>query len=194
MPHVVVQHLGHGRQAVGRAGGAGDERLALVALVVHAHHEHRSVVLGRSGHDDRLRAGLDVAFGLRLLEEEAGRFANVLGADIAPLQVGRILLRGQADFLAVDDQTAVAGFDGALERAVNAVILQHVRKLLRVEQVVDADHFDLGVLHRRPEHQPADSAETVNTNFDCHGMSSRVSYSIFYALAVQPRKKHRHPS
>ncbi len=53
------------RQAVGRAGGAGNDLLALVALVVDAHDEHRGVVLGRRRHNV-LRAGLEVPFGLAL--------------------------------------------------------------------------------------------------------------------------------
>jgi hypothetical protein len=37
-------------------------------------------------------------------QEQAGRFDDDIGADFVPLQFGRILDGGQADFLAVDDQ------------------------------------------------------------------------------------------
>ena len=37
-------------------------------------------------------------------QEQAGRFDHDVGADLAPLQVGRVALLRQADLLAVDDQ------------------------------------------------------------------------------------------
>ena len=59
-------------------------------------------------------------FSRRLLgEEQAGRLDDDVGADLAPLQLGRILHRGQADALAVDDQRVAVDRDRALEAAVH---------------------------------------------------------------------------
>ena len=163
-----MQHLGDWRQAVRGAGGVGDKRFAGVALVVDAHNEHRGVVLGRRRHDHALGAGLDVPFRLGLLEEEARGFANVFRADIAPLERRRVLLRGQADVLAIDHQRVISGLHRAFERPVDAVVLQHVRQLLGIKQIVDAHHFNLRVFHRRAKNQPANAAESIDANLDRH--------------------------
>jgi hypothetical protein len=142
--------------------------LALVGGVVDAHDEHRGVVLRRGRHDHALRAGLDVPFGLGLLQEETGAFQHVFGADVAPLQVRGIALGGEADLLAVDDQRALGGLDRALERAVNGVILQHVRQLRGVEQIVDAHDLDIRMIRGRAEHQPADASKSIDAHLDRH--------------------------
>jgi hypothetical protein len=58
--------------------------------------------------------------------------------------VGRVLLGGQADALAVDDQGVAVDRDVALEAAVHAVVLEHVGQVVGLEQVVDADDLDVG--------------------------------------------------
>src|SRR5690606_13328019 len=94
---LVVQHLGQRRQAVGGAGGVGDDRLALVGLVVDAEDEHRRVVLGRRRQDHLLRAGVEVLLRAGLVQEQAGGLDDDVGADRVPLQVGRVALLRQAD-------------------------------------------------------------------------------------------------
>ena len=95
-----------------------------------------------------------------------------VGADVAPLQVGRIALGGQADLLAVDDHGVAVDGDVAVEIAVHRVVLQHVGQVVGIEQVVDADDFDiLEILRDGAERHAADTAETVDTNFDCHAVS-----------------------
>ena len=70
-------------------------------------------------------------------------FDHDVGADLAPLQLGRVLHGGQADALAVDDQRVAVDRDVALEAAVHAVVLQHVGQVVGLEQVVDADDLDV---------------------------------------------------
>ena len=57
-----------------------------------------------------------------------------------------------------------------LENAVNGVILEHVREIIRIEKIVDADHFDVirEVLDRSTEHHATDTAEPIDTNLDSH--------------------------
>ena len=56
---LVVDDLGEGCQAVGGAGRVGDDGHVLgVALVVHSHHEHGRVVLGRRRDHDLAGGGL----------------------------------------------------------------------------------------------------------------------------------------
>ena len=165
----LVDDLGEGRQAVGGAGGVGDDGLAGVGLVVHAVDEHGGVVLGGGGHDDLLGTGVDVQLGLLLLEEEAGGLDDDLGADLAPLELGGILLGGEADGLAVDVHRVALDLDVVVELAVDGIVLQHVGEVLGVEQVVDADDLDVvEVLDGGAEDHAPDAAEPVDANFDGH--------------------------
>ena len=53
------QHMDERRQAVGGAGGVGNDVVLgrIVLVVVHAHHDRDVLVLGRGGDDDLLGAG-----------------------------------------------------------------------------------------------------------------------------------------
>ena len=165
---LVIENLGDRRQAVRGAAGVGDDRLAGVGLVVHTVDEHRGRVLRRSGHDDFLRAGGDVLLRKLFGQEEAGGLDDDFRADFVPLQISRALLGGQADLLAVDDQHIALDRDLRVEFAVNRVILQHVGEVVRIEQVVDPDNFDViaEILDCGAENHPTDTTETVDTNFD----------------------------
>ena len=57
-----------------------------------------------------------------------------------------------------------------VEDAVHGVVLEHVREVVGVEEVIDADDLDVlrEVIDRRAENHAADAAEAVNTNLDCH--------------------------
>ena len=164
----VVDDLGQRGQAVGRAARVRDDRFAGVALVVHAIDEHRGLVLGWSGEDDFLGSGLEVRFGGRLVQKEAGGFDHDFGSDFIPLERGRILDGGEADFVAVDDQAAVLDRDFPVEATVDGVVFEHVGEILGFEQVVDADHLDVfaEVLDGRAEDHASDASEAVDTDFD----------------------------
>mmetsp|Transcript_7147 Transcript_7147/g.12849 ORF Transcript_7147/g.12849 Transcript_7147/m.12849 type:complete len:400 (+) Transcript_7147:130-1329(+) len=166
----VVEHLGHRRQAVRRAAGVADDRLAGVLRVVDAIDEHRRVVLAGCALDHLLRARVDVLLAGVERQEQAGRLHHHINADIAPGQRGRILDRGEPDPATVDDQRAAIDDHVSLEAAMHAVVLQHVGEIVGFEQVVDRDHLDvvLEVLHGGAEDHAADAAEAVDANLDAH--------------------------
>jgi hypothetical protein len=59
----------------------------------------------------------------------------------------------QANLFAVDDDVAAFNGHGALEATMNAVVLQHVGQIVRLQQVVDGHDFDvLEVLNGRTQH------------------------------------------
>ncbi len=60
---LVVQHFGHGRQAVGGARGVGHNGLTGIRGVVNAKHEHGGVVFGRCRHQYFFSASSQVFFG-----------------------------------------------------------------------------------------------------------------------------------
>jgi hypothetical protein len=93
--------------------------------------------------DDLLRARGQMLAGGVLVEEEAGGFDDDIGADFVPLEAGRIAFLRQADALAIDHQRVAVHRDVALEAAMHRVVLQHVREVVGLEQVIDADDFDV---------------------------------------------------
>ena len=99
---VLVNHLCQRSQAVGGARCIGDDGLASVFLVVHAHDEHRGVVFGRSGHHNAFGTCFEVSLSEFLGEEQTGGLDYVVGTHFVPFQVGGILFCGDADLVAVD--------------------------------------------------------------------------------------------
>ncbi len=106
--------------------------------------------------------------GRGFIEEKTGGFDHDLGSDLIPFQRGRILHRGQADFFAIHDQGAA--FDGnlPLEAAMHRVVFQHVSQIRGLQQIVDADDLDVlrKVLHSGAEDHAADTAESIDANFN----------------------------
>jgi len=53
---------------------------------------------------------------------------------------------------------------------VHGVVLEHVRQVIRLQQIVDGHDFDVvaEVQHRRAQDVTPDATETVDTNLDCH--------------------------
>jgi len=63
---------------------------------------------------------------------------------------------------------------------MHGIVLQHVGQVFRIEQVVDGNDLDVfEVLADSTEHHTADTAKTVNTNFDCHSFSPQIKNKNF---------------
>ena len=192
---VVVDDLGEGSQAVGGARGVGDDGgLAIVGLLVDAHHVHGGI-RRRGRDDDALGATLEMGAGLVGGGEHAGRLDDVLGASLLPGDGSGVPLRVELDSLAVDNQAVGGGLDGAVEDAVGRVVLEHVRlqnsrRQLRScvpasqvgldagaatysivglnEGVVDGNDLDVRVLNGIAEDDTANAAEPVDADLDSH--------------------------
>jgi hypothetical protein len=165
---LVVQHLGDRSQAVGGAGSVGDDVLASVGVVVYAVNEHRSSVLGRSGHDHLLGTSLQVSLSELGGEEETGGLNNNVGVESAPGDVSGIFLAENLDLVAVYDEVVAFHFDIVVELAMYGVVLEHVSEIIGIEQVVDTYDHDVlrEVLHGSAENHTTDTAKTVNTKSD----------------------------
>ena len=166
---VVVQHFGDWGQAVGGAGGCGNDGFTGVFGVVYAIHEHRGVVLGRCGLDHLLGTGFEVCLAGFCGQEETGAIDHDVRARFVPLQVGGITLGRQTNFLAVNNHAAAVNGDIAIEAAMHGVVLQHVSQVFGLQQVIDGDDFDVfEVLRYGAEYHAADTAKTIDTDFNCH--------------------------
>ena len=66
--------------------------------------------------------------------EDTGGLDDVLSTDGSPVDVGGITLLEDGDGLALDPELAILGLDGALEAAVNGIVLEHVDHVLKVDE------------------------------------------------------------
>ena len=166
---LVVQNLGDGSQAVGGAGSVGHEvHVGGVLVQVDAGDEHGGVILGGSGHDDLLGAGVQVALSLLLGQEQAGGLHDVLSTQLGPGQISGVALSGDGDLLAVHHDGVLGVADLSLAAAMHGIILQHVSQVVGGAQIVDADDLDLGVIQAGAEHHAADTAKAIDANFNAH--------------------------
>ena len=167
---LVVDDLGERSQAVGGAGGVGDNGHAGIVLVqVDAADEHRSVVLAGAGEDNDLGAGIQVSLGGFLGEELAGALEDVINAQVAPAELAGIAVVEELDGLAVHDEVAVDNFDSAVEAAVDGVVLGGIGQLLGLlVRGVDGDYLDVVADDAGAEDQTADTAKAIDTNTDAH--------------------------
>src|SRR5699024_3696001 len=91
-------------QAVRGAGGVGEDVVlrGVVVGVVHTHDEGGVHVLARRGDDDLLGAGVEVRLGGVTGDKAARGLDDDVGAELAPGQLGRVLLGDGADLAATD--------------------------------------------------------------------------------------------
>jgi hypothetical protein len=103
-PEVVLDHLHHGDDAVGRARSVGDDLvlLGVVILVVDLVHERGIHALARGGDDDLLGPAIDVGRCPITAGKDARGIHDDVGAHVAPGDLGRISL-GEGLYLVVAD-------------------------------------------------------------------------------------------
>ena len=89
---VVVEHLHHGGEAIGRARGVGDDVMALgiVHPIVNAHHQGQVLALGGCRDDHSAGSALQMACGLIGIREYASRFYDQVNTHLRPWDLGRI--------------------------------------------------------------------------------------------------------
>ena len=145
----VVEHLRDRRQAVGRAGGVGDD-VVLVRVVGSSKLTPSTTVTSGSlagRGDDRpswRRPSRCLAASSRV-GEEAGRLDHDVDAEVAPRQRRRVALGEDLDLVAVDDDArrSVASTSPG-KRPEDRVVLEQVGERLGVGEVVDRDELDVG--------------------------------------------------
>jgi hypothetical protein len=71
-------------------------------------------------------------------------------------------------------------------------VLEEIGEVVGGDQVVDADEFDVGILHANPEEEAADAAETVNTHLQCHDkllLANRAGKARPYIFDCMPMSR-----
>ena len=169
----LVQHLGHRRQAVGRAGRVADHRhLGAQDVLIHTHHDGSVDTVGWCRNQHAPRASGNQGRGSLLAGEQAGTLHRHIDAGIrhfgwiplgrdADRPVGAALMANR-DGVAVDD-------DLTGKPTMHAIVAQQMGVGLDAAEIVDRDRFDVraAALHHSAQHQPADAPEPVDRDFDC---------------------------
>ena len=182
----LVQGVGHRSQAVGGAGSSRDNLVILgQGLLVDRVDDGLQVVAGRSRDNDLLSASSDVSHALLFAGVEAGALQNNVNADLAPRAILSVLNGIDLDLLAIDDDGILGSFDGVLvltdlaqERALSGVVLEQVSQHLGAGQVIDGNNFVALSLKHLTESQTADTAKTIDSNFNSH---SKILPKILYS-------------
>lgn len=77
----------------------------------------------------------------------------------------------ELDLEVTDDETSVFDFDVVGERAVDGIVLQLIRGVIEGQKgVVDGDDGRVGIVQGGTEHQTTDTAESVDSKSDGHGL------------------------
>ena len=175
---IIVQCLRHRSEAVRGAGSSGDDGvISRQGLLVYAVNDRREIVACRSGNNDLLCACVDVSLALSLRGVEAGALENNVNTDLAPRKVLSVLLSVDLQGLAVNcdgvslvvSGNRVESFaDLAAVTALCGVILEQVSQHGGLRQIVDRNDLITLSAEHLSERQTADTAETIDCNFNCH--------------------------
>ena len=168
---VLVQGVRHGSQAVGGAGGSGDDLILRgQSLLIDAVDDGLQVVASGSRDDNLLSAGVDVSLAFGLGGVEASALQHNVHADLAPGQILGVLLGIDLDGLAVHSDGILTGGDLVSQSiaALSGVILQQMSQHSGAGQVVDRHNLVALSAKHLTESQTADAAKTIDSNFNRH--------------------------
>src|SRR5262249_34902743 len=84
------------------------------------------------------------------------------------VDLGRILFFENADALAIDSDTVFRVTDVRFEISENGIVLQQMRKRLRIRDVIHGNDVDSFIPDRRSIYIPSDTSEPINPNLYSH--------------------------
>ena len=183
---LLEQHVHQRGQAIGRAGGVGNDVVpGRIILVMIDADDHRDVlVLGGGGDDDFFRAGGQMALGFQAVGEKAGGFDDQFHAQLFPRQGRGVLGADDVDVASIDDQDVIVGFVGrgfaggnlAAKPSLGGIIFEEIGQIVRRNDIADGHDVHVGADHALlgdcPEDQAANASKTVDCNFYSHNSMS----------------------
>jgi len=160
----------------------------IVLFFVDPQHDGLDLALARSGDQHLFGPGRQVSLGLIGMSEQAGGLDHQLHPQVLPGQLGGILGGHNAfDLVAVDDNDVILGQRGIAlgggnlsgEFPVDRIVFKLVGEILGVGGDIHHRHHVQGVaqyflFRHSTDHQAADPAETVDTDFYTHSSLSCV--------------------
>ena len=166
----------------------------LQRVVVDAHDDHCvDLVIGWHRQDDLLRPGRQMPLELLPRQEHPGRLDNDVHGELPPRDLRRVLLLGHQHLPAADRQRVAIRRNVLLEDAHDGVVLQEVREVRVVVQVVDRRDLDVVAVREDPEHRPSDPAEPVDADPD-HAASRRASSRANRSIKSTARCAYPYPA
>lgn len=162
----LVDHLDDGRDAVGCAGGVGDDVIGggAVESVVAAHDDIEDTFFDGGGDDDFFDAGVEVGLQAFGVAEGAGAFED--DVDAGPVDFGRMVLGSVGESLAVDEDGVLGAGNIAIPAAVDGVEFEEVGCGFGVGfGIVEADKFEFGIIEGGAEDEATDTAKSVDGDF-----------------------------
>jgi len=139
-PVVVIDHLGQGRQAVGRArvldtifmSGEYDSSLTLIM----------NIGASTEGAGDGHLLSTTFVMSSRFLQgsEHTSGFHSILGSSRSPINGRGIFLAKHGDGLSINHQYPLISFDLALVLSVRRVVLEHVDHVIQGDEGVVHSH------------------------------------------------------
>ena len=94
--------------------------------------------------------------------EDPGALQHEVDPQLAPRQLRRVTLGERRDPSAVDDQLALRGADVVVVAPVDGVVLDQVRQVVRVGDVVDRDEVEPIGIEQDLQRRPADPPQAVD--------------------------------
>ena len=179
---VVVDDLGKWSEAVGSAGGVGDDSLRWVVVgVVDTEDVHWGIVLGWSGEDDLLGTTFQVEVTLLFGEENTGGLADIVSAGFTPWDVDWVSLAEDSNELSVDDESLVLFVDlnSSWESSVDTVVLEEILKIAEL-LVWSVDGFDDSLIFLSHESRSEDESSNSTEAVDTHG--SNLQFGVHMVL------------
>jgi len=137
----LVQHLGQRRQAIGGAGGIGDDALIAEQLVIHAVDHGQVAAIERVRGEYATGPRLQVLLDQRALLEFAGALEHHVDVQFLPRQLGRIPLGQQADRLATHHHRFALQLYRLRETTEGRIEAGQMHQRLVVAEIVDRDHL-----------------------------------------------------
>ena len=204
------KHVNQGRQAVGGAGGVGNQMMpgGIIGFVVDSHDDcSHAVAFGRRGDDDFFGAGLDVTLGFGAGGKETGGLDDDFNAHFFPRQAGRFAGADDANVLAIYRENIVGRLvhrrlprrNDALEASLRRVVLEQISQVVRWDDIADGDNFYFvsgeSLLHQSPKNQAANASKTVNRYFCCHCILLLFCRILIFSISLneQPSIELRRP-
>src|SRR5207247_5690186 len=167
----------------------------VVFVVVDAENDGDVRAFRGGGDHHLLRAGCDVLGRVVAFGEQSGRLEDNVDAEVFPRQLRRVAHRQHLELVAVDRDRFSPGLDLRVQITEHRVVLQQVRKRVRIREIVDGDNVDVRIAECRPHDVPADAAEPVNANPHRHRYILQTNVSFYNSSSdvsrVQPAYARR---
>ncbi len=164
---LLVHHLHHWGEAVGRARGCGDQVVhrRIVEIVVAAHHDIQRAVLHRGCHHHLAQALVKVRLQRLWGAELATALDHHVDPHRNPIDRAGIGPFAERDSLALQLEAPIIRDDATIPAAMHGVEFQQVRRQFRAARdLVHMDDLDVLAIPPGAEAEAPHATESIDTN------------------------------